>query len=374
MSTTRCRIPLGYFYGHLIVLPEEIPPELSRYASCTTTTDLQNQLTVLQMLFEDVSCRYSLSCSKLKELLHPFLMTDITNASHLSAYMDVMKDKHNVLATFDNNKIFNAYQEAITYQRQLNTVRNVMARIETAMNKSTKQIKTTTLVETCSDKLRSIAEALLEILLSVESVAEVDFETCQKLFQGLCVSQRSRVQFLAATLLDRSCRRKPFWGTFLADTLAGMFSSSYAVKFPQDRVFVLLAFLVKKSTDKNGVLDATLKVMAQLLEPLTKQDNKGLLAVRIDLPLLGWLLLFVSLQLDQSKSGVQNATRWDWVTGEMAGKAGADSACANYKKKIQKRCVQYKQHMENLEFNHKVIQNTAQVQVCIMLLFVGCCL
>lgn len=109
MSTTRCRIPLGHFYGHLIVLPEDVTTEQMQHVSVQNPSDLQNQMSILNMLFEDVSCRYSLSCSKLKELLHPFLMTDITNAAHLSAYMDIMKEKNFVLLG-DHSKIFTAYQ------------------------------------------------------------------------------------------------------------------------------------------------------------------------------------------------------------------------------------------------------------------------
>lgn len=362
MSNTRCRIPLGYFYGHLIVLPEEVSPEQLPNASVLSDSELQGQLNVLTMLFEDVSCRYSLSCSKLKELLHPFLMSDISNAAHLSAYMDMMKDKNTASNTFENNKILAAYQEAMTYQRQLNTVRNVMTRIENALNKSSTQ-KSVLLNDNCTDKLRSIAEALLEILLSNDGSAEIDLETCQKLFQGLCVSQRSRVQFLTATLLDRSCRKQEYWGPFLAETLAEMFSSSYNIKFPQDRVFVLLAFLVRKATDKSLVLDASLKALAMILNPMP--NRKNLVAINVDIPLLSWLLLFVSLQLDISKASLQNSSRWDWVTGEMAGKTNNDGVSTGYKKKLQKRLVQFKQQLDSLEFTHKVVQNSTQVQVCI---------
>lgn len=111
MSTTRCRIPVGYFYGHLIVLPDEITPEQAQSCGISNTaTDLDNQMNVLSMLLEDVSCRYSLACSKLKDLLHPFLTSGITNASHLSAYMNIMKDNSTNNTNTENSKIFSAYQ------------------------------------------------------------------------------------------------------------------------------------------------------------------------------------------------------------------------------------------------------------------------
>ncbi|KAB0803392.1 hypothetical protein PPYR_00362 [Photinus pyralis] len=356
MTTTRCRIPVGYFYGHLIVLPEEVSYD-QMHSSVAITTDLENQLNVLSMLLEDVNCRYSLACSKLKELLHPFLTSSITNASHLSAYMNIMKESVSNMTTCENAKVFTAYQEAITYQRQLNTVRNVMRRIECGLNTSEAPIDT--LSDVCVDKLRCIVESLLDALLSIDTMSVINLESCHKLFQGLCVSQGSRIQFLTATVLVRSCGKQPYWGTFLAETLREMYSSSYNSKFPQDRVFVLLAFLGRKSLDRSSVLDATLKVIAQVLQPLAL-NRQSLLAVSIDLPLLGWLLLFLSLQLDISKVSLQNATRWDWVTGEMAGKSIENMG--SYKKKLQKRVLYYKQQAENLDWTHKVVQTSTQVQ------------
>ncbi|KAK5648597.1 hypothetical protein RI129_003489 [Pyrocoelia pectoralis] len=356
MTTTRCRIPVGYFYGHLIVLPEEISFD-QIHSPLAITTDLDNQLNVLSMLLEDVNCRYSLACSKLKDLLHPFLTSGVTNASHLSAYMNIMKESVTNTTNCENSKVFAAYQEAITYQRQLNTVRNVMRRIENGLNNSEATVES--LSDVCVDKLRCIVESLLDALLSVDTTSVINLESCHKLFQGLCVSQGSRIQFLAATVLVRSCGKQPYWGTFLAETLREMYSSSYNAKFPQDRVFVLLAFLGRKSLERSSVLDATLKVIAQVLLPLA-HNRQSLLAVSIDLPLLGWLLLFLSLQLDISKVSLQNATRWDWVTGEMAGKSTENMG--SYKKKIQKRVLYYKQQMQNLDWTHKVVQSSTQVQ------------
>lgn len=248
-------------------------------------------------------------------------------------------------------------------------MRNVMYRVETSLNPTKQNQKTTAdLSETCSDKLRAIAEALLDVLLSLESTIDINLETCEKLFHGLCISQTSRVQFLAATLLDRCCNKKPYWGPFLADTLAQMFSSSYNCKFPQDRVFILLAYLCRKCPERSAVLDATLKVVSQTLAPLA-QSRRALLAISIDLPLLGWLLMFLSLQLDLSRGLSQSVARWDWVVGEMGelgGKTGAGNLSVGFKKKLHKKILQYKQHLDNLDWTHKVVQNSsAQVQVCI---------
>lgn len=238
-----------------------------------------------------------------------------------------------------------------------------MCRIENGLNNSNQTTNLNNLNSACTDKLRCIVEALLDALLSIDTMPTINLETCRKLFQGLCVAQGSRIQFLAATMLVRSCGKQSYWGGFLAETLKEMYSSSYTCKFPQDRVFVLLAFLGRKSLERSSVLDATLRVIAEVLLPLA-QNRQSLLAVCIDLPLLGWLLLFLSLQLDMSKGSLQSATRWDWVTGEMAGKAA--DAGSSYKKKLHKRVLQYKQKLENLDWTHKVVQSSTQVQVCIV--------
>lgn len=113
MSTIRCRIPLGYFYGHLLVLPEEIPSELAEDTHLLACTDLEKQINILSKLFEDITCRYSLACSKLKELLQPFLVADMKNAIHLATYMNILKDRNMNVNNVENNKIFSAYQVII---------------------------------------------------------------------------------------------------------------------------------------------------------------------------------------------------------------------------------------------------------------------
>lgn len=278
-------------------------------------------------------------------------------------------------------KVFTVYQEAVTYQRQLNLVRNVIGRVERGLEgersgerkggigKGGEKKSGEELEESCSDKLRSVAEALLDILLSTEGVLDMDLETCKTLFEGFCVSQTSRLQFLTATLLNRACGKKPFWGTFLSETLAKMFSSSYNSKFPQDRIFILLAYLSRKSPERSAILDATLRVISQTLSPLA-QSRKALLAVSVDLPLLGWLLMFLSLQLDL---GRRNA-RWEWVVGEMGAgpKAGTEKEGEGMsKRKLHKRLLSFHQH--NLDWTHKIVQNSApgQVSVCLLLLLLN---
>lgn len=358
MTTARCRIPVGYFYGHVVVLPQEIPEDIFAYTPLVTCAEPEKQLAILSKLSEDINCRYSLSCSKLKELLHPFLVADMKNASHLATYMNIMKEKLPSNSSAEHHKIFITYHESMVYQRQLNTVKHVMNRIEAAVTSTPIHMKESC-INPSSDKIRSIAEGLLEVLLTINAPIDIDTTTCRRLFQGLCVSQSSRLQLLAAIFLDKSCQMKSYWGDFLADTLTEMFATTNSVMFPQDRVFILLAYLSRRSPQRSAIIDSALRVVAQTLAPLLANEHRSLLAVSIDLPLLSWLLMYLSLQLDLPKSSFQTATRWDWVFGEIVGKTNADNSKSTSRKKGFKRLN--KQQIDNLDAASKLVHSSTQV-------------
>ncbi|CAH1128208.1 unnamed protein product [Ceutorhynchus assimilis] len=320
MTTTRCRIPLGYFYGHVVILPEEIPNDINIKPP---VTDYEKNLTVLSKLLEDISCRYSLACSKLKDYLQPFLVADMKNTIHLSAYINILKNKGLNVTNPEHNKILTAYHETLAYQHQLNTIRNVMSRIEASLPGAEPPNQMFKVVST--DKLNSIAETLLEVLLSIDKPAEITEELCQQFFEGLCVSQSSRLQLLAAVVLEKSCGSSEFWGDFLSNTLVKLYSTSCTAIFPQDRLFVLLIYLSRKSPERSAVIDAAMRVVYDTLKPL-EANRSLLLAVNVDLPLLSWLLMYLSLQLTFSKN--QN-DRWDWVLGEMVGKSNYNDSEQN---------------------------------------------
>lgn len=211
-----------------------------------------------------------------------------------------------------------------------------MARIEGSISGGTEHQNSSDVQSTSTDKFTSIAEGLLEVLLSMETTTEIETSLCQQLFQGFCVSQSSRLQLLAAIFLEKSCGRVPFWGNFLADTLAEMFSTSCTLKFPQDRLFILLAYLSRKTSEKSAVIDAALRVVSNTLKPLF-HNRKALLAVTIDLPLLSWLLMYLSLQLSLSRSPTSSVDRWNWVLGEMVGNVKVDNMRNSNRKKSCKR-------------------------------------
>lgn len=65
MSTTTCKIPLGMFYGHMVVLPGENYSELSDPSSFeenifdpSLQATIDTQCNILSALAEDVQCRY----------------------------------------------------------------------------------------------------------------------------------------------------------------------------------------------------------------------------------------------------------------------------------------------------------------------------
>lgn len=65
MSTTTCKIPLGMFYGHMVVLPGENYSELSDSSSFddnifdpSLQATIDTQCNILSALAEDVQCRY----------------------------------------------------------------------------------------------------------------------------------------------------------------------------------------------------------------------------------------------------------------------------------------------------------------------------
>ncbi len=84
MGTTKCRIPLGMFYGHSTILPSDLrsnsPESISSVpgdVTVLTPTNVQGHLSVLSYLVEDIGCRYQLACTKLRRLLEPLMKPDI---------------------------------------------------------------------------------------------------------------------------------------------------------------------------------------------------------------------------------------------------------------------------------------------------------
>ena len=113
MGTTKCRIPVGMFYGHTVVLPSDlgrtatIPPEVQ----VLSPVNIQSHLSVLASLVEDIGCRYQLACSKLKRLLEPLLKPEISALDHISYYLPKGKERNRLgLNSSADQGILVAYQ------------------------------------------------------------------------------------------------------------------------------------------------------------------------------------------------------------------------------------------------------------------------
>lgn len=134
MSATRCKIPIGYFYGHVVILENDAysdPCKSSFFHEiiCKYNTflfsvlnyvkanpaNISGQIKALKSLYDDVHCRYSLSSSKLIELLTPILNSELCNIAHMHAYINKLKDDDNQI---DNAKIVSMYDvSAFTLQK-----------------------------------------------------------------------------------------------------------------------------------------------------------------------------------------------------------------------------------------------------------------
>ncbi|XP_043273976.1 baculoviral IAP repeat-containing protein 6 isoform X1 [Venturia canescens] len=400
MSTTRCRIPLGMFYGHMVGLPGE---DYSEPTDSQTTTignsetsvqaTIDTQCSILAALAEDVQCRFSLATERLKALLDPLLCTETPNVMHMQHYLNRSKNSPENKEQ-PSAKILSTYQECILFQHQLNIVRGVWRRLESW--RGSQMAPSVSLTSASSDKLRVLGETLLDILLyTVYEIGPVpsvpaslcDVFTpsiCESFFHSVCVvTPAPRLQLHAAALLARMAGHQPWWGNFLANTLVNLYSTSSTYIFPQDRVFILLTFLGRKSliagANKSSVVDAMVRTLGRLLAPISNGQAASA-SNNLDTTLIGWVLLFLSVCLDTTaqqmpsleensdKSKEQGvSSRWEFLQGESAMQrkfvsASRSSASRNYRRKLQKRLMHHKQQMQDLEQAKKVYQTSSQTQ------------
>lgn len=246
MSATRCKLPMGSFYGHVVVLDKDSYADPVMKFVKNKNNYIRTQLKVLNALYEDTHCRYCLSSSKLSELLQPLLKSENSNMAHMQTYLNRMKDNDDQNQEF--NKISTVYDECIAFQNQLNVVKNVIKRLEGALIVDTHQpTSETSLKSLCTDKLRVLSECLVESLLHFiitygsQNVAALhnffDLKMCNLMFKTLVINGDSHIRLATCSLLVRMCSYtfKPWWGDFFANTFTSLFSSQNVEIFPQDR-------------------------------------------------------------------------------------------------------------------------------------------
>ncbi|XP_044597131.1 baculoviral IAP repeat-containing protein 6 isoform X2 [Cotesia glomerata] len=391
MTTTRCKIPLGMFYGHIVVLPGEDYSDMFHAQSndinrndTNLIATIDSQCNILSTLAEDIQCRFSLATEKLKALLDPLLCTETPNVVHMQHYLSRGK---NLTENKEqpSSKILSTYQECIAFQHQLNIIRGVWCRLESW--KGAEMPLTTQLSSVPSDKLRILGETLSDILLytihEIEPIPTVPSSICEiftpsiceRFFHSICVvTPAPRLQLHAVALLVRMAGHQPWWGNFLSNTLINLYSSSSTDIFPQDRVFILLTFLGRKSlnsgANKSSVIDAMVRTLGRFLIPMSDYQPSN--AAQLDISLIGWILLFLSVCLDTAttyytysdENGKSKehgiSSRWEFLQGELAMQrkyvnASRTNASRNYRKKLQKRLMHHKQQLHDGDPGKKYI-------------------
>jgi baculoviral IAP repeat-containing protein 6 (apollon) len=246
MSATRCKLPMGTFYGHVMVLNEDSYSHPVMKLVKNKKANIKVQLKVLNALYEDTHCRYCLASSKLYELLQLVLKSDNSNMSHMQTYLNRTKDPEEQNTEF--NKISAVYEECIAFQNQLNIVKNVIRRLKVALNEDPVKVNQDfTLQSFCTDKLRVMSECLVELLLHFiaqygsQNVSNLhnyfDFNTCNLMFKTLVINGDSHIRLATCSLLVRMCSFtfKPWWGDFFSNIFTSLFSSQNVEIFPQDR-------------------------------------------------------------------------------------------------------------------------------------------
>ncbi|XP_069180397.1 baculoviral IAP repeat-containing protein 6 isoform X6 [Procambarus clarkii] len=417
-TSSQCRIPVGAFYGHTLILPWQLQPG-QPHPTLMNKVSAQTQLTVLGSVVEDIGCRYSLACSKLRSLLNPLLMSPTApTGPHTSFGYSEMSSVGSRDADLER-KITHAYQECMLEQQHLNLVVSVMRRLQCvggAESSSTPYSPTSastnhnkhflSAVSSSSDKLATLMQYLLNCLLTLSlpipgmSVPHNLMEWCgpeqaKVLVEQVCVRGPKGAQVGVASLLARLCAGQPWWGDFLANTMTTLFSSTNTLHFPATRVFALLTFLGQKSVGSgrgSQVIDAILRVLSAQLHSTgnltvhsptpTSMDINSMwlpwhnIGSQVDTHLVSWLLLYLSLCLDaltptrknDTEKNKENGGRWTWLTAETClqrrGSEASRSAPRASRERLRKRLVHHqKQQLVNLETATKSLGEVGSGQV-----------
>lgn len=171
-----------------------------------------------------------------------------------------------------------------------------------------------------------MSKLLHDILQNVFSLHTFfDVQMCNTLFDTLIVSGDNNMQLATCALIVRMCSFQSWWGDFLANCFTKLYSSQNTKTFPQDRwectwwntiqnkinitfsyfrVFFLLTYLGRKSIAMGScrivVIDSILKTLATLLVPLSSSiaENLDVTGSKTDFQLISWLLLFLSVCID----------------------------------------------------------------------------
>ncbi|XP_061601104.1 baculoviral IAP repeat-containing protein 6 isoform X2 [Cololabis saira] len=386
-TNARAKIPLGFYYGHTYILPWESELKLMHdplrgESEAASQPDVDQHLTLMVALQEDIQCRYNLACHRLETLLQNIDLPPLNSANNAQYFLR-KPDK----VVEEDQRVFSAYQDCIQLQLQLNLAHHAVQRLRVSLGASRKSLPTGGCPESqelvhnsSTEQLRTIIRYLLDTLLSllhsnnghsVPSVLQSTFhaQACEELFKHLCISGTPKIRLHAGLLLVQLCGGECWWGQFLSNVLQELYNSEQLLIFPQDRVFMLLSCIGQRSLSNSGVLEGLLNLLDSLLSPLqqpppaSQRRTEGVL----DIPMISWVVMLVSRLLDYVSSIEDEASggkkhlggkererpvtgiQWSFINNSLQSQnpsrsaKGSSSLDRLYSRKIRKQLVHHKQ-------------------------------
>ncbi|XP_024864880.1 baculoviral IAP repeat-containing protein 6 isoform X2 [Kryptolebias marmoratus] len=398
-TSARAKIPLGFYYGHTYILPWESELKLMHdplrgESEAASQSDVDQHLTMMVALQEDIQCRYNLACHRLETLLQNIDLPPLNSANNAQYFLR-KPDK----VVEEDQRVFSAYQDCIQLQLQLNLAHHAVQRLRVSLGASRKSLPAASdpeaqeLVHNSStEQLRTIIRYLLDTLLSllhsnnghsVPSVLQSTFhaQACEELFKHLCISGTPKIRLHAGLLLVQLCGGERWWGQFLSNVLQELYNSEQLLIFPQDRVFMLLSCIGQRSLSNSGVLEGLLNLLDSLLSPLqqpqaaSQRRTEGIL----DIPMISWVVMLVSRLLDyvasiedEASGGKKNlggkerdrpstGIQWSFINNNLQSQytsrsaKGSSSLDRLYSRKLRKQLVHHKQQLNLLKAKQKAL-------------------
>ncbi|EMP24451.1 Baculoviral IAP repeat-containing protein 6, partial [Chelonia mydas] len=395
-TNARAKIPLGFYYGHTYILPLESELKLMHdplrgEGEAANQPEIDQHLTMMIALQEDIQCRYNLACHRLEILLQSIDLPPLNSANNAQYFLR-KPDK----AVEEDSRVFSAYQDCIQLQLQLNLAHHAVQRLKVALGASRKTLKEQPdpkeLIQMSStEQLRTIIRYLLDTLLSllhssnghsVPVVLQSTFhaQACEELFKHLCISGTPKIRLHTGLLLVQLCGGERWWGQFLSNVLQELYNSEQLLIFPQDRVFVLLSCIGQRSLSNSGVLESLLNLLDNLLSPLQPhlpmhRRTEGVL----DIPMISWVVMLVSRLLDyvatvedeaatakkplngKERERFLTGNQWSFINNSLHTQSLSRSSKGNssldrlYSRKIRKQLVHHKQQLNLLKAKQKAL-------------------
>ncbi|KAI5102813.1 baculoviral IAP repeat-containing protein 6 isoform X13 [Silurus meridionalis] len=401
-TNARAKIPLGFYYGHTYILPWEselklMNDPLRAESDTLSQPELEQHLTMMVALQEDIQCRYNLACHRLETLLQNVDVPPLNSANNAQYFLR-KPDK----ALEEDSRVFSAYHDCAQLQLQLNLAAQAVQRLRVSLGslRLPRPLRSTVanqplaqLVQhTSTEQLRTTIRYLLDTLLSllhanngqcVPAVLRSVFkaQVCEELFKQLCISGTPQIRLHAGLLLVQLCGAESWWGQFISNVLQELYNSEQMLIFPQDRVFMLLSCIGQRSLSNSGVLEGLLNLLDSLLSPLQQPSvshhrrTEGVL----DIPMVSWVVMLVSRLLDYVASVEDEASaakkhlgakerertftgnQWSFINNSLQSHTPSRSTKGNssldrlYSRKIRKQLVHHKQQLNLLKAKQKAL-------------------